>query len=602
MDNTHIEEAASRWEDLGLLQEHYAKFEDFLNDVMTEVLGFECTEMQIDIGRFLAYGPLFRMVQAQRGEAKSTITAIYAVWRLIQSPTTRVLILSAGSGMAKEIASLIIQIITNMPELECLRPDTTHGDRSSVEAFDVHWQLKGVDKSPSVACIGITGNLQGKRADVLIADDIESAKNSQTAIQRERLAHLTRDFTSICSNGDIIYLGTPQSCDSVYNSLPSRGFTIRIWTGRYPTPDELPNYSTFLAPYILARLEANPKLQMGGGPTGDRGQPTDAQLISEEALTAKEIDQGRAYFQLQHMLDTKLMDADRYPLKSRNLVFMSIAEDRTPIELNISKAGEYKIYPPQGFPIQEDYFRIAGHGEEFGHFTGCHMYVDPAGGGQNADELAYAVTKFIAGRVYLVDVGGIEGGYSTAAIEKLTAVVIKWKPKAISVEKNYGNGAFMHIWQPYLHTALQKANIPKAGIEEVWETGQKELRIIDILEPIIGSGRLVVDESIIQRDWESVQKYPIQLRPTYSFFWQLARLTRDKGSLMHDDRLDAVAGSCRHWVNALAQDSAKAAARIKEDNYNRMVSNPLGNGRAAFTATGRPLITSRTALDKFRRR
>ena len=40
--------------------------------------------------------------------------------------------------------------------------------------------LKGVDRSPSVACIGITGQLPGKRADLLIADDIESPKNAGT--------------------------------------------------------------------------------------------------------------------------------------------------------------------------------------------------------------------------------------------------------------------------------------------------------------------------------------------------------------------------------------------------------------------------------------
>ena len=233
------------------------------------------------------------------------------------------------------------------------------------------------------------------------------------------------------------------------------------------------------------------------------------------------------------------------------------------------------------------------------------MYVDPAGGGQNADEIAFAVTKFMAGRVYLVDVGGFAGSYSEETLGKLSAIAIKWKPSCIEVEKNFGNGAFVRIWQPALHKAQTEAGVPKSGIGEVWESGQKELRIIDILEPIIGSNRLMVDESLIQKDWESVQKYPIQLRPTYSFFWQLARLTRERGALMHDDRLDAVASSCRHWVDALAQDSAKAAAKIKEDNYKRMVRDPLGNGRPAFTPNGRPLVktsVTQNLLDKFKRR
>lgn len=590
--------AERRWKDLALLQEHYANFGDLVTDVMTDVLGFTCTEIQQDIADFLASDYKLKMVQAQRGQAKTTITACYAVWKLIHDPATRVLIVSAGDNMATQIAFWVIQIIQNMPELACLRPDVSQGDRASVKAFDVHRTLKGYDKSPSVACIGITANSQGYRADVLIADDIESAKNSQTAVQRERIAHLTKDFSSICSTGEIIYLGTPQSNDSVYNSLPGRGFEIRIWPGRYPTAEELPNYKEYLAPLILERIEADPSLQTGGGPSGDRGKPIDPVLLNEDTLTAKEIDQGRAYFQLQHMLDTKLMDEDRYPLKSRDLVFLPLAPDRTSLHINWSRSMDRRIIPPQGFPLQDDYYLGTATGEEYGYYTGTHMYVDPAGGGKNGDELAWAVTKFLAGRIYLIASGGIPGGFTEDKLKKLTDVVIKHKPRAIEVEQNFGNGAFLQIWSPVLNKATAAADF-KCGITEVWESGQKELRIIDILEPIISSQRLVIDPDIIREDWASVQKYPVEKRATYSLFFQLSRLTRDKGSLGHDDRLDALAGSCRFWVDALALDSAKVAAQIKNDNYAKLINNPLGSGRKIPGLSG---PATPNALAKFRRR
>lgn len=590
--------ANQRWDDLERLQEHYAKFEDFLYDVITDVLGFQCTWLQLDIANYLAEGPKYKMIQAQRGQAKTTITAAYAVWRLIHDPKTRILIISAGSDMATEIANWVIQMIMHMPELECLRPDTSFGDRSSVKAFDVHHSLKGAEKSPSVACVGITSNLQGKRADVLIADDIESGKNSQTATQRERLAHLTKDFTSICSTGDIIYLGTPQNNDSVYNSLPSRGFEVRIWTGRYPTAEELTNYSSFLAPALRKRLEQDPSLMTGGGPTGDRGQPTDPDMLDEETLCAKEIDQGKAYFQLQHMLDTKLMDEDRYPLKARSLVFMPIPKESAPLIINWAALESNRIHPPQGFPLQEAYYSAQGGGEEFGSFAGCHMYVDPAGGGKNGDELAYAVTKFLGGRVFLVDFGGTPGGYTDDKLKWLTSVVLKWKPHVVQIEENFGKGAFQRIWTPHLHAELKKIN-HTCGIEEVWESGQKELRVIDALEPMIGSNRLVVDPELITKDWNSVQKYPVERRATFSFFFQLSRITREKGALIHDDRLDAVAGSCRYWVDALAQDAAKMAAKAKSDQWKKLISNPLGNGRKIPGMGGTSTLN---AFNKFRRK
>lgn len=566
--------ALQRQQKLEALQKKYEHFETFLKAVVEDLMGFYCTPPQIDIGRYLEFGPSYKMIQAQRGQAKTTITAAYAVWRIIHDPTLRVLIISAGSPMAGQVSGWIIQIIEFMDELECLRPDRSAGDRESVEGYDIHYSLKGPEKSPSIACLGVTSTMQGYRADLLIADDIESSKNSRTAVQREVLLNLTKDFSSICANGDIIYLGTPQSVDSVYNSLPGRGFDIRIWPGRFPTPKELQNYGTFLAPSILAAITRDPALQTGGGPTGDRGQPVDPQLLSEAALTKKEIDQGKAYFQLQHMLDTRLMDEDRFPLKSDKLVFMTTLQDRAPLLINWSAAEINRLYPPVDFPIKERYYRgNVAEGSEYGPFEGTHMYVDPAGGGQNGDEIAFAVSRFVAGKVHLVDIGGMLGGLNDKNFDTLTDVAVKWKPHQIDVEKNYGNGALASVWTPRL---LAKH---KCHIEDVWETGQKELRIIDALEPVIGSNRLIVTDELLQLDWERCQKYPAEKRGTYSLFWQLARITRDKGSLVHDDRLDALAGTVRHWIERLARDSDKENLRVRQANFRQLMKNPLGNGR-----------------------
>jgi hypothetical protein len=409
---------------------------------------------------------------------------------------------------------------------------------------------------------------------VLIADDVESAKNAATEVQRERLRHLTRDFTSICSTGDIIYLGTPQSIDSIYNGLTSRGFDIRIWPGRYPTPDEIDNYGKHLAPAIRQALAEAPHLQTGGGPMGDRGQPTDPDLLDEETLVSKEIDQGAAYFQLQHMLDTRLMDAHRFPLKAGKLIFMHVSEKSAPLEINFQPGMDSAIQLPMDFPIEENYYRAHSFGTDFGEFQGTHMYVDPAGGGQNGDETAYAVTRFLGGRVFWVATGGVPGGLDASSLDMLTKVAVKWKPSQIDIEKNFGNGALSSVWTPKLlreHTC---------AIEDVWETGQKELRIIDVLEPMIGSNRIVVDEGMLEDDWAQCKSYPTDKRASYSAFYQLSRITRERGALIHDDRLDAFAGSARFWSDHLKQDEFKMQARAASQRYRDMMKNPLGNGRA----------------------
>lgn len=587
------EQALERWSNLELIQEHYAEFEDFLRDVIEDLMGFICTEVQVDIGQYIAHGPRYRMVQAQRGQAKTTIAAAYAVWRMIHDPTTRVLIISAGDAQATEIAGWVIQIINGMPELACMRPDRSYGDRASVEAFDIHYSLKGPEKSPSVACIGITANMQGKRADLLIPDDIESQKNSQTATQRERLKLLTKDFTSICSKGDILWLGTPQSIDSVYNDLPGRGYDVRIWTGRYPTPKELPDYNGFLAPFIENRLILDPSLQTGGGADGTRGQVIDPVLLNEADLTFKEIDQGAAYFQLQHMLSTKLSDANRYPLKMNSIRVLAFDYNvmKAPMTLQFARTQDAEISLPDGFPIKDKVYRV-GRADDFGDLTGWHMYIDPAGGGANGDETAWALSGFCAGRVFIPRWGGVPGGLHDESIDALVAVAARWKPKTISIEKNFGNGALSAVLQPRLLA------VHSCSVEDVWETGQKELRIIDVLEPIIGAGKLVVHEDMLQEDWSACQKYPGDVRSTYSMLWQLARITRDRGSLVHDDRLDALAGAVRPWVELLSIDDEKSRAKAKADAYAKMMKDPLGQGRPLPGPLGRP-VGVMNALAKF---
>lgn len=559
-------EADERWRKLELLQRHYHEFEPFLIDVMEDLMGFKCTDVQIDIGRFLQYGPQYLMIQAQRSQAKSTIVAIYAVWCLIHDPRYRVLILSAGSDVATEIANWVIQIIMNYDLLECLRPDRQHGDRASTKAFDVHHQLKGAEKSPSVACIGITANMQGRRADLLIPDDIESSKNGMTEVQRQHLMHLSRDFTSICQHGRICYLGTPQTVDSIYNALPGRGYQIRIWPGRYPTPKQLPHYGDHLAPLFVQRITEDPSLQMGGGPMGDQGQPTDPVLLPEAALTKKELDQGAAYFQLQHMLNTTLMDEDRYPLKPKNLITMPLNPDKAPGQLDwMPDPG--KRWRVEGHPDGIELYRPFTMSEELFDYEGRAMYVDPAGGGENGDETVATVTYFLHGYVFLMEQRALPGGFADGSFEELSALAHKHKVQRIDVEKNYGNGAFAQMWRPVLLKYYKDRGEPGCPmIEDIHEVGQKELRIIDRLEPVMSRHRLIVNDDVWIDDIVQAAKYPVDKRTVYTLWNQMSKLCRDRDALIHDDRIDSLAGAVNIWMERIAIDEeARMAQKVTDE-------------------------------------
>lgn len=575
--------ALERWAKLYLLQQHYVDFKDFAQDIMVE-LGFSLTEIQADIADYMVNGPQYIMVQAQRGQAKTTIVACFAVWCLIRSPAHRILIVSAGGTQAVEISTLIVRIVMNVDVLECMRPDKQAGDRASVEAFDVHHSLKGLDKSPSVACVGIEANLQGKRADLLIPDDVESSKNGATAVQRARILDLTRDFTSINSMGRIIWLGTPQTMDSIYNSLPARGVAVRIWPGRYPTPEQEAHYGTYLAPLLVERIRKDPSLQTGGGVLRDQGKPIDTVILPESVLTKKELDQGTPYFQLQHMLNTSLTDAMRHPLKLEQLVTIMDSGGKFPmapirgmtkdhLQEHITAGYPFKTMSPQEL------------GKDFAALQSIGAYIDPAAGGANADETAYAIGGFLNGNIHLLAIGGIPGGYELPKLELLADILCRFKLDWCTIEKNMGFGAFAAVFTPILRRKLQ------CQVDDDLVSGQKEARIIYTLAPIMGRGSLIVSTNAIREDDERCQVHGVAMRQTYSAFYQMAKLTRDRDSLVHDDRVDALEGLCRKFTVALAQDQGKAIETMRKREHEALMKNPLGYNLQSRTGPA-PRFTS----------
>lgn len=564
------EQALSRWKKLETLQAHYRQFRPFLEDCM-EMLGFEATEVQEDIADFIAHGPKQLMVQAQRGQAKTTIVAIFAVFALLHSPSLRVLIVSGGENLANQISKLVVQIIMHWDILECMRPNPSAGDRISVEAFDIHHSLKGMDKSPSIACVGITGNFTGFRSDLLLADDVETPKNSYTATMREQILERTREFSDLCKGGRIIYLGTPQTSESIYNSLPARGFTVRIWPGRYPTPEQMKAYGDNLAPMVLNRIANDPTVQTGGGMLGDQGKALD-ERIDEKMLQDAELDGGTPRFQLQYMLNTELSDKNRYPLKAHNLVLLRtdpmsnafpMALSRDPRDSSthsvIIHGSQFKI----GLPVNVS--------EEFKPLQSKIMYVDPAAGGKTSeDETGYCVLGFLNGNVYLLEVGGIPGGYDLTKMEQLADIALKHKVERVIIEKNMGWGGFREVFIPVLYTKH------KCGTDDAVVSGQKEKRIVNILGPVIGRGSFIILQSAIESDEETIKKYEAGKRKIYSFMFQLTHVNETKNCLIHDDRLDAVAGAVNHFIAHMAIDQRKKLEAQEKADFNAWLKNPVG--------------------------
>lgn len=551
-----------------MMQAVFSEFEDFA-DLGMQFLGYKLTPMQRDIARYMQYGPRQSMVAAQRGEAKSTLAALFAVWRIIQDWNEWVLIVSGGETQASEVALLVIQLIERWGILCYLRPDRSRGDRTSYEHYDIHCDLREVSKSPSVACVGITAQLQGKRATLLIPDDIETTNNSLTATNREILLLRSKEFGAICVDGKILYLGTPQTKDSIYRTLITRGYEMRIWPGRIPTLEEELRYGATLAPYILSLIEQG-AARVGYGVDGTRGEASDPARYNEALCVEKELEFGPEGYQLQYMLDTTLSDAMRTRIKLSDAIVAALGTDAAPDVLYYAAAPQHRLQSLPDAVKQEVMYNLAGAGNLLLPYQHKIMVVDPAGCG--GDEVAFACGGALNSYIHLFGVGGLQGGLIEENCNALIDYCEEFGITDIVMESNMGHGTASMV----LLNALAKRKLTHIGVRDIYAKGQKERRIIDTLGPVFRRHKFVMHERAIEMDTEYLNQYSRDKRNLYSLLFQLYGITYDRGSLAKDDRADAVAHLVNELKGFLSADEEKEAEKIQNKRAQEFLSNPMG--------------------------
>ena len=507
------------------------------------------TPIQYDMGSYLQTGPRRCVIEAFRGIGKSWITSAYVVWLLYCDPQHKILVVSASKERADAFSTFTKRLINEIDLLAHLR--TKQGQRDSVIAFDVGPAMP--DHSPSVKSVGISGQLTGSRANTIIADDVEVMNNSATQTMRDKLSEAIKEFDAVLKpNGRVIYLGTPQTEMSIYNLLPERGYEIRIWPARYPTDKQALLYQGRLAPFIEERRAGNETL------------PTEPQRFTREDLMEREASYGKAGFALQFMLDTTLSDADKYPLKLSDLCVANLNPQKGWADLAWA-AGPQQIVqdvPVVGF-TGDKFYRPMWFSDEMYDFTGSVLAIDPSGRGK--DETAYAVVKMLNGYLYATQCGGFKGGYDDATLQKLANLAKIEKVNMIIVESNFGDGMFSKLLTPFVNKTYP------VSIEEVRHNTQKEVRIIDTLEPVMMQHRLIIDEKLIKEDYESAPE------PSYSLFYQMTRLTRDRGAIIHDDRLEALAMAVNYWTEQMDADSESLARQLKSEAMDRELEKFMSN-------------------------
>ncbi|MBE6461589.1 MAG: hypothetical protein E7006_01965 [Alphaproteobacteria bacterium] len=194
------------------------EFNAFL-DEWNRVLGYQTPAHHRRIMNFLvdilSVSPHRGLLMAFRHSGKSTVVGVFAACVLYLRPETRILILSAESGLATRMVGHIRHILENHPWCTDMIPV---GKKEWATGRITVKRPIGI-REPSVICQGVHGNITGMRADLIICDDVEVPNTANTAQKRENLRERLRELDFILSpTGTMIYIGTPHAYDTIYRT------------------------------------------------------------------------------------------------------------------------------------------------------------------------------------------------------------------------------------------------------------------------------------------------------------------------------------------------------------------------------------------------
>jgi len=504
------------------------------------------TRAQYAIADYLQNGPKRLQIQAFRGVGKSWITGAFVLWTLFKDPEKKIMIISASKERADNMSIFLQKLIIETPWLKHLQPKSDEARWSRI-SFDVQCSPH---QAPSVKSVGITGQLTGSRADLMVLDDIEVPGNSMTELMREKLLQLCTEAESILTpkaDSRICYLGTPQTTFTVYRKLSERNYRPFVWPSRYPRKSKLSQYEGLLAPQIVEDLEN----------AAEEWDVTDPDRFDNDDLIEREAAMGRSNFMLQFQLDTSLSDAEKFPLKMADLIVTSVNPESAP-DAPVwcsDPQNVIKDLPTVGLPGDYFYSPMQLQGE-WASYTETICSVDPSGRG--TDETAAAFISQRNGFLYLHEMRAYRDGYSDSTLLDILRGCRKYGVTKLVIETNFGDGIVCELFKKHLQNTKQAIDV-----EEVRANVRKEDRIIDSLEPVLNQHRLIVNRSVIEWDYKSNSDEAPELRLMYMLFYQMSRMCREKGAVKHDDRLDCLAQGVKYFTDAMSI-SANESIRIRE--------------------------------------
>ena len=494
---------------------------------------------QIELAEFISdISNPHRMLQCLRGLSKSLNAELYTVWRLLNDPNEHILVMSATGTRAVNFTQFVQKLLVLLPVCNGMQP-RHNKERTSGQSFDIAGASPS--DSPSVYAVGIGNQIAGMRATLVIYDDIETAQNASSAVQRDKIDHFASEAANLLMAGhdESITLCTPHSMDSIYiDWINNKGFKPLIIPAEYP--EDISLYGGHLAPYVINRLASNPELV--GTHVDERFTP--------DVLANKRMKIGKSQYKLQYMLDVSASDELKHPLKLSDLIIMDVDMDDAPIRVSPSTMRENLVMVKHNGFTTDRLYSPSFVSDERADYSYRVMTVDPSGRGK--DETGIAVGFSLGGKIFLKKCTGIAGGYEYETLTFIAEMCKNYRIDYLVIENNFGDGALEKMLEPHIYKIS-----PNTEIRGVRAVGQKEKRVIRTLEPIMNQRKLIVDKRVLDDD--------LSAKMDNSLTYQITRITEDPNCLRHDDRIDALEILVSFLTEIENFDEDAIFSRIEED-------------------------------------
>ena len=402
-------------------------------------------KMAVWLERAWISGQKHMLMMAFRSCGKSTIAGLFAAWLLYRTPDLRILVLAADYTLAKKMVRNVKRIIERHPLTTKMKPD--RADQWASDRFTVKRNF--ILRDPSMMAKGVTSNVTGSRADIVICDDVEVPNTCDTPEKREELRRRLGEIEYVLAdgNGTQLYIGTPHNYYTIYADKSrmeigeEQVFLHEFHRFKMPLLDDCGKI-VWPERYCIADIE---RMKRQSGPN---------KFASQMMLKPVNIAEGR-------------LDASKIQIYKHELNYSK--------ELQTLFLGKTKL-------------------------VSASAWWDPAFGSLKGDGSVLAVlfadkhgNAYLHRLEYIRQKGNDDADEASAQCRIIAEIAKELMLPSITLESN-GIGKFL---PSILRNELAKAKAP-CSVQEFHNSRPKDLRILEAFDAVLASRRLFIHKSVLQ--------------------------------------------------------------------------------------------------------